>query len=110
MANQVASIVLKDKLIDEVPKNDIKVTIIEPVLEFELKQVVGDYEIRAGVTVSVSIKNDSLNVLQNWNKSTYNIIKTRGNTFQIPGEKAISFTFSNLKAEFDTNTYNPARR
>lgn len=96
-ANQVADILLKNKLVEEVEKNDNKAKISEPEQEFELKQLVGTYEIQSGVTASLSIKNDSLNVLQNWNKSTYNISKLKGNTFQIPGEKGISFTFTNLK-------------
>ena len=98
-ANQVADIMLKKKLIRKVEKNDNEVTFIKPDQEFELKQMIGSYEIEPGVTLSVSIKNDSLNVIQNWNKSTYNIAKMRGNSFIIPGKKDIIFTFTNLKDE-----------
>ena len=98
-ANQVAEIMLKNKLIRKVEKNDNEVTFIHPDQEFELKQMIGNYEIEPGVTLSVSIKNDSLNVIQNWNKSTYNIAKMRGNSFIIPGKKDIIFTFTNLKDE-----------
>ena len=96
-ANQVADILLKGKLVEEVKKNDNSTNSIEPEQEFELKQLVGTYEIQPGVTASLSIKNDSLNVLQNWNKSSYNIIKVRGNTFQIAEEKGLSFTFTDLR-------------
>ena len=100
-AYQVADIVLKDKLTEEVDKkNDTQVVIAQPEQEFELKQMTGNYEVQPGVSVTVSIVNDSLNILQNWNKSTYNISRVSGNTFQIPGEKNLSFTFSNLKDEF----------
>lgn len=96
-ANQVADILLKSKLVEEVKNDDSKAEIDEPEQEFEMKQLTGDYEIQAGTVVSLSIKDGSLNVLQNWNSSTYNIVKIKGNTFQIPGEESLSFTFSNLK-------------
>ena len=99
MANQVANILLKDKLIEEVVIKDHKVETDVSEEEFQRSQFVGSYEIQAGVVVRLSIKNDSLNVLQTWDKSTYNIIKISGNTFQIPEDKTISFTFSNLKDE-----------
>jgi len=100
-AYQVADILLKDKLTEEVDKkNDTQVVIAGPEQEFELKQMTGNYEVQPGVSVTVSIVNDSLNILQNWNKSTYNISRVSGNTFQIPGEKSLSFTFSDLKDEF----------
>lgn len=99
-AKQIADIILKDKLDKQIEKSENESSNIEiPKTIFSLSQIVGNYEIQPGVIVSLTIKNDSLNVLQNWNKSTYNIIKTSGNTFQIPEEKTISFTFSNLKDE-----------
>lgn len=97
-AKQIADIVLKDKFdknVEESEKESSKIEI--PKTIFSLNQFVGDYEIQPGIVVSLAIKNDSLNVLQNWNKSTYNIVKISGNTFQIPEDKTISFTFSNLK-------------
>ena len=60
----------------------------------------GDYEIQPGVVARLSIKNDSLNLLQTWNKSTNNILKVNGNTFQISGNENLSFSFSNLKDGF----------
>jgi CubicO group peptidase (beta-lactamase class C family) len=100
MANQVADVLLKDKLIEKVVKKDKKVKIDTTEDEFQLSQLVGDYEIQPGAVAKLSIKNDSLNVLQTWNKSTYNILKVSGNTFQISGNENISFSFSNLKDGF----------
>lgn len=94
MANQVADIILNEKFIEEGIKKDKKIDF--PEKEFQLTQLVGNYEVQPGVIISLSIKNDSLNVLHNWSKSTYNIVKVSGNTFQIPGEKDLSYTFSNL--------------
>lgn len=100
MADQVADILLKDKFIEEVSKSNKKVKIDVPKVQFQLSQLIGDYEIQPGLIVRLSIKNDSLNVLQIWNKSTYNIVKVSGNTFQISGNENLSFSFSNLKDGF----------
>lgn len=94
MANQVADIILNEEFIEEGINKDKKID--SPEKEFQLNQLVGNYEVQPGIIISLSIKNDSLNVLQIWNKSTYNIVKVSGNTFHIPGEKDLSFTFSNL--------------
>lgn len=100
LADQVAEILLKGKLDEVVVNRNKKVEVDVPKEEFQLNQIVGEYEIQPGVVASLSIKNDSLNVLQLWNKSTYNIVKVRGNTFQIPGNENLSFSFSNLKEGF----------
>ncbi|MCE7995183.1 MAG: beta-lactamase family protein [Roseivirga sp.] len=97
MADQVADVLLKNKLTEEVNNTDSQVKADKPEREFEMGQLVGDYEIQPGAVVSLTIKDESLNVLQTWNKSTYNIVKVSGNTYQIPGEESISFTFSGLK-------------
>ncbi|WP_405566977.1 serine hydrolase domain-containing protein [Polaribacter sp. Asnod6-C07] len=100
MANQVADVLLKDKLIEDVSQKAKKVKVDVPKEEFKLSQLVGDYEIQPGIVVRLAIKNDSLSVFQNWNKSTYNIVKVSGNTYQIPKNETISFTFSNIKDNF----------
>lgn len=100
MANQVADILLKDQLVEEVASNDTKAKTEVPEKELPLSQFVGDYEIQPGVIARLSIRNDSLNVLQTWNKSTYNIVKLSGNTYQIPGNETISFSFIDLKDGF----------
>ena len=100
MANQVADILLKDKLIENIDKKDKKVKFDITEDEFQLSQLIGNYEIQPGVVARLSIKNDSLNVLQTWDKSTYNILKVSGNTFQISGNENLSFSFSNLKDGF----------
>lgn len=101
MADELADILLKDKLVEEpVAVEEKKQTIDIPKVEFELSQLVGNYEIQPGVAVKLSQKNDSLNVVQSWNKSSYNIVKVKGNTFQIPNDEGLSFTFSDLKDDF----------
>lgn len=102
MAYQVADILLKDKLIVENKADMAQATLVLPVEEIPMSQFVGDYEIQPGVVISMSIKNDSLTVLQKWDDNAYIIVKTNGNTYQIPGEDGLSFTFSDL-ADGQTN-------
>lgn len=99
-ANQVADVLLKDKLIDEVDDKQESSGIDEPNEIFNLTQLVGSYEIQPGLVASLSIKNDSLNVLQKWNNSSYNIVNVSGNTFEIPKTENLSFTFSDLADDF----------
>lgn len=99
MAYQVADIVLKDQL-KESPKNDTQSAPqnepTKPKVEFSLEQMAGSYEIQPGVVVKMTVKDDVLHVLQEWNNSSYDIVKTTGNTYKIPGQDGISFTFSKL--------------
>ncbi len=103
LANRVADILLKDQFIETIEEANTKPKVEVPKEEFTFDQIIGTYEIEAGVSLSLSIKNDSLNVLQNWNKSSYAIAKTTGNTYEIPGTKDLDFTFSNLE-ESQTQT------
>jgi len=99
-AFNVADIFLKEKFIDEPEKitddkeseNNSKKSEI-----FTLKQLAGIYELQPGMIVEISVKNDSLNVLQTWNKSSYNIVNTTANTYEIPNNPSIQFVFSELR-------------
>lgn len=108
IANEVADIILKEFL-EQAPqeeKEEPKENKVEaPEVVFELNQLLGDYELQPGLLATVSLNNDTLNVLQKWNGSTYPIVKMSGNTFQIPGESGLSFTFLDLK-EGKTETLN----
>lgn len=99
-AYQVADILLKDQFIVEEEKDDGEEPMPEasqPAVELSLEQLIGVYQIEPGVTVKLSAVDDSLSLLQSWNESSYNIGRTSGNTFQIPGEANVSFVFSELK-------------
>ncbi|NRA93716.1 MAG: beta-lactamase family protein, partial [Psychroserpens sp.] len=91
----IAGILLKDNsnTIPEITKPEISKTIIS----FPLDQLTGKYEIQSGVIANITIENDSLHVLQEWNNSEYNIYKTEGNTYKIPNTNGIEFIFSELK-------------
>ncbi|WP_378177906.1 serine hydrolase domain-containing protein [Aquimarina sp. SS2-1] len=99
MANQVADIILEHQLKNEVDKKEEREIKTTSSKEFSLKQIAGAYEIQPGVTLKLSIQTDSLRVLQTWNQSSYNIVRIKGSTFQIPGEEGISFTFSDLNED-----------
>jgi CubicO group peptidase (beta-lactamase class C family) len=64
---------------------------------YRLKELVGKYEIQSGVILNISIEGDSLHVLQEWNKSEYNVHKTIGNTYEIPNVSSVQLVFSELE-------------
>lgn len=101
-AHKVVDVLLKDKL--KVDKKTTDTEESEPIVEenttiYDLSQLVGNYEIQPGLQMNMSIKEDSLHVLQQWNGSEYNIARTVGNTYQIPGVSTLSFTFSDLQED-----------
>ena len=100
---QIADIFLKDKFKNEFEKvksNGASDDDTEESKEFTLEQLTGNYEIRSGVVLNINVKNDSLHVQQSWNKSSYSIINTAGNTYEIPNDPSIQFVFSELKDGF----------
>lgn len=99
-ANELANIILKDKFNIEKPKEAKKPLAEEPSEEIELKSAVGTYQIRVGLAMDISLKNDTLFVFQKWNESTYPILRTPSNSFQIPGNEGLAFRFTELKEGF----------
>lgn len=101
---RIADILLKDEFLEEKPiKKELQQGVSsneDPAEGFELYQVTGNYEIQAGVILELTLKNDSLHVLQTWNKSSYNLTRTTGNTYEIPNDNSIQFVFSELKDDF----------
>jgi CubicO group peptidase (beta-lactamase class C family) len=97
---KVADIFLKEKFVTvpEIKREEIDIkSNIKKSTKFALKQLSGNYEIQPGVVLELSVKNDSLHVLQGWNKFSYSIINTTGNTFEIVNNASIQFEFSELK-------------
>lgn len=100
---QIADIFLKNKFVEKLEKIETKTEKLKTtstIEKFTLNQLIGNYEIQAGVVLEIRLKNDSLNVLQSWNKSSYDIINTTGNTYEIPENNSIQFEFSGLKEAF----------
>jgi len=91
----IANLVLKDKASATSHVATPKTTKNEIV--FPLEQLTGKYEIQPGVIANISIKNDSLHVLQEWNNSEYTIYNTEANTYEIADTNGVQFIFSELK-------------
>lgn len=102
IAFEIADLLLSENLSKIISK------IARPEEVYKLQQLSGDYEIQPGVVVTISVKDDSLHVLQNWNNINYNLLRISGNTFQLPHDKNSSVTFSNLEAGV-TKTINISR-
>jgi len=95
LAQQVADEYLKAYLETEaIPeKPETPIATAPPSTLFTLEEMAGTYEIQPGVEVTIKVAGKGLNVFQGWNSSTYDIQKTTGNSFQIPEEEGILFTF-----------------
>jgi len=99
---QVVDILLNEKFAEEPQKKEVKtdkISTSNTLEKFTLNKLTGNYEMQAGVVLKITVKNDSLHVLQSWNKSSYNVINTKGNTYEIPNDPSIQFVFSELKGD-----------
>ena len=109
-ANEVADVVLKDYFMDDVSRNKLKSTENElkskeletTQKEEELDQAsfVGTYEVRPGMSLAVSIVDDSVHMFQSWDESAYNLEKLEGNTFILPNVGDLSFRFTDQQDGF----------
>lgn len=103
MTFQIADILLKDKFTEESTEKENETNapaITNPSEKLNPDQLAGNYEIQPGVILDITIKNDSLHVLQAWNNNSYNIINTTGNTYELPNDQSVQFEFSDLKDGF----------
>jgi CubicO group peptidase (beta-lactamase class C family) len=91
----IANIILEKKpnASPEIKKSSISLNAFSNTLE----QLTGTYEIQSGVIANITIKNDSLHVLQEWDGSEYNMYKSSGNTYKTPQDDTVQFAFSELK-------------
>lgn len=97
MAYKISDILLEDKLKDETEEKKNETRKKKKIKKIKLEQTIGNYEIEPGIILKVTLKNDSLQVLQSWNKETYAIELTETNTYQIPEDNSIQFVFSDLQ-------------
>jgi|SaaInlV_125m_DNA_1040241.scaffolds.fasta_scaffold21826_1 CubicO group peptidase (beta-lactamase class C family) len=95
-AYEITDILLGEKSVKK--PNDIANS--DTLQKFELNQLLGNYEIRPNVNLEITLKNDSLNVLQSSNKSSFKITNTIRNKYEIPNNTSIQFVFSELKDGF----------
>lgn len=101
MAFEVADVFLQDQYIATAENKAVVANEVEQpkedLTEIPVKQLAGDYEIQAGVVFEITAKGNALNVLQKWNNASYEIVRSSGNTFELPDEEGIYFEFSDLK-------------
>ena len=99
MGYQVADILLKDELKNEEisDKQEEPASNDLPTTTFMLDQLVGQYEVQPGIAVSFSVKDNALHVFQEWDGANYPVERASGNTFQVPSNPGIKFTFANLQ-------------
>lgn len=117
---RVANVFLKDQFVSETGEESDKEAVAGPreaSERFELQQMTGSYEIAPAIIAEISIKDDSLHVLQLWNQSEYNLSRSGNNIFVIPGAGNIQFIFSELKdgsaqmlTVFQNGNSTPAKR
>ena len=98
MCYKVADVLLKDQfIVQKSTAKDIEPKDNNPEGNYSLEQLTGMYALRPDMILNISLKNDSLNVIQSWNNNTYKIVKIKGDTFQVPGITDLSFTFLDLQ-------------
>ena len=98
-AFQVADILLENEFIEvpeeDEPEKNVNAAAGSP--EYPLEHLTGTYEVQPGASIELSIQNDSLHVVQTWNKAAYKIVHAQGNTFELPGKPEVQFVFSDFK-------------
>ncbi len=102
-ARQIADLILQEEFVNTTQTKEIDTKTQDQINTseiFNLNQLTGNYEIQTGVFLEINVKNDSLHVLQSWNQSSFNIIYTSGNTYEIPDNPSIQFVFSELEDDF----------
>lgn len=99
---RVSDIFLEDKFIVEAPEiNPASASENSaPEEAYSLQSFTGKYELKPGLIVDVSIQKDSVHILQTWNNSEYNLARASGNSFHLPGNPMLTFTFSELRDGF----------
>ena len=98
MCYKVADVLLKDQfIVQKYTLKDIEVKDKSPESEYNLDQLTGIYVFQPGMTLNISLKDDSLYVDRSWVSDPYKIVKTKGNTFQKLIEPRASFTFLDLQ-------------
>jgi CubicO group peptidase (beta-lactamase class C family) len=90
IAHRVADILLKDKFVPNSKKEKAS-------KQFELNQLIGDYEVIPGRAAQITVNNNMLFVLQKWDGAAYPVINTEGDTYEIPNYPGIQLVFSNPK-------------
>jgi CubicO group peptidase (beta-lactamase class C family) len=104
MAYKVADVFLSDEYVFEEKQESISRE--EPMYEvekFSFEQLIGTYELKAGLDIVVSVAEEKLHAKQLWNNSEYDLINLSNNTYYIVDATEIKFIFSDLKDNLTQN-------
>lgn len=103
LSYSVADVFLKDQYVSSPNEESNKgsdLKLQDETVQYKLEQLTGRYEAQPGTIIEVGIQNDSLHVLQLWNRAEYNLYRTDNNTFEIPNEASIQYNFSEFKNDY----------
>jgi len=99
MAYQVADVFLSDQYQVKEETSDAS-EIVESIIdsqEYSAKQLLGSYQLRPGMDITITLVNDKVHALQSWNSEEYDLIKGELNSYTIDDSGDIKFTFADLQ-------------
>ncbi len=76
---------------NQIEDSEVKIT--------DLEFFKGAYELQPGIEMEITIENKSLKVFQKWDKQDYLLKFKEGNTYIVPEDNSLSFTFLENKFE-----------
>ena len=98
MSYRVADVMLKDFFVEEEEvEEETPIVAKDDPATFTFDELIGSYQIQPGVVIDISVKNDSLHILQKWNEVGYTIYHTSSDNYEIPNNENIQFAFGNLE-------------
>jgi CubicO group peptidase (beta-lactamase class C family) len=102
MAFKVAEVFLKHQYVEEDKKpenadNSSNANVTEKDILFTPEQVVGNYELRPGLEINITLINNKLHAVQKWNGKENILIKSEFNSYINDNAEKTKFTFTELK-------------
>jgi hypothetical protein len=107
MTNKVADVFLSglyqikyqaEKTQDNAVENDTITASKTAKMKLTDEQLLGVYEVKAGVQIKLMLQNEKLHAMQLWNSAEYDLTPSEKavNQFQIGQDESLTFSFSNL--------------
>lgn len=102
MAFKVADVLMADKYIEEDKKpdnsdNNSNASVTDNEKQFTPEQIVGNYELRPGLEINITLVNNKLHAVQKWDGKENNLIKGELNSYTNENAEKTKFTFGELK-------------
>lgn len=96
-AYQVADLFLQDQFEEEEMVQNKEEDSAASAPEYELSQLTGTYELVPGANINIHLENDSLRVIQSWDKASFHLKRLSGNAFQVQNGPPLRLSFSELR-------------